>query len=201
MDCSLPGSSVHGILHSEQWLRAKKADPLGSPHSSLHHSVAMSHSQKEDNDNTFNSNCDDKNDRQQKAPCEFRRNTSILLEGFIHLLVNKQMSGFRWAGIPNFQTPWIQWEQNGKLWFLISQAAYRSLGFPASSAGDTRDTGSIPGLGSSPEKGVATHSSILAWEIPWTEEPGGYIAHWVTKSQTQLSLARIRSEKWSMTIL
>ena len=23
------------------------------------------------------------------------------------------------------------------------------------------------------EKGVATHSSILAWEIPWTEEPGG----------------------------
>ena len=23
------------------------------------------------------------------------------------------------------------------------------------------------------EKGVATHSSIIAWEIPWTEEPGG----------------------------
>ena len=23
------------------------------------------------------------------------------------------------------------------------------------------------------EKGIATHSSILAWEIPWTEEPGG----------------------------
>ena len=28
--------------------------------------------------------------------------------------------------------------------------------------------------GRSPEKGVATHSSILAWKIPWTEEPGGY---------------------------
>ena len=25
-----------------------------------------------------------------------------------------------------------------------------------------------------PEKRMATHSSILAWEIPWTEEPGGY---------------------------
>ena len=25
----------------------------------------------------------------------------------------------------------------------------------------------------SPEKEMATHSSILAWEIPWTEEPGG----------------------------
>ena len=23
------------------------------------------------------------------------------------------------------------------------------------------------------EKGMATHASILAWEIPWTEEPGG----------------------------
>ena len=30
------------------------------------------------------------------------------------------------------------------------------------------------------EKGMATHSSILAWEIPWTEEPGGY-SHGVTK--------------------
>ena len=96
MDCSLPGSSVHGSLHSEEWLRAKKADPLGSPHSSLCHSVAMSHSQKDDDDDdTLNGNCDDKNDRQQKALCEFRRNTSILLEGFIHCLVNKQMSGFR----------------------------------------------------------------------------------------------------------
>ena len=32
------------------------------------------------------------------------------------------------------------------------------------------------------EKEVATHSSTLAWKIPWTEEPGG-----VTKSQTRLS--------------
>ena len=26
------------------------------------------------------------------------------------------------------------------------------------------------------EKGIATHSSILAWEIPWTEEPGGLLS-------------------------
>ena len=31
----------------------------------------------------------------------------------------------------------------------------------------------IPESGRSPEKEMATHSSILAWEIPWTEEPGG----------------------------
>jgi len=33
------------------------------------------------------------------------------------------------------------------------------------------DTGSIPGSGRSLEKKMATHSSILAWEIPWTEKP------------------------------
>ena len=33
--------------------------------------------------------------------------------------------------------------------------------------------GSIPGLEDPLEKEMATHSSILAWEIPWTEEPGG----------------------------
>ena len=34
------------------------------------------------------------------------------------------------------------------------------------------------------EKEMATHSSILAWRIPWTEEPGGLYSPWVTKSQT-----------------
>ena len=34
------------------------------------------------------------------------------------------------------------------------------------------DQGLIPGLGRSLEKEMATHSSIFAWEIPWTEEPG-----------------------------
>ena len=34
------------------------------------------------------------------------------------------------------------------------------------------DLGSIPALGRSLEEETATHSGILAWEIPWTEEPG-----------------------------
>ena len=41
------------------------------------------------------------------------------------------------------------------------------------SAGDLRDASLIPTLGRSPGEGMATHSSILAWRIPWTEEPGG----------------------------
>ena len=34
------------------------------------------------------------------------------------------------------------------------------------------------------EKEMANHSSILAWKIPWTEEPGGAAAHGITKSRT-----------------
>ena len=37
------------------------------------------------------------------------------------------------------------------------------------------------------DKEMATHSSILAWEIPWTEEPGRLQSMGVTKSQTRLS--------------
>ena len=40
------------------------------------------------------------------------------------------------------------------------------------SAYSAGDLGSIPGSGRSPEKEMATYSSILAWKIPWTEEPG-----------------------------
>ena len=54
------------------------------------------------------------------------------------------------------------------------------MGFPSgtliknvpANAGDTRDEGLIPGLGRSPGEEIATHSSILAWKIPWIEEPG-----------------------------
>ena len=36
-----------------------------------------------------------------------------------------------------------------------------------------------------PEKGMATHSSVVAWRIPWTEEPGGLQSVYrVKKSQT-----------------
>ena len=41
------------------------------------------------------------------------------------------------------------------------------------SASNAGDLGWIPGLGRSPGEGMATHSSILAWRIPWTEKPGG----------------------------
>ena len=62
---------------------------------------------------------------------------------------------------------------------------HRKKGFPGGSDGkesacNAGDLGSIPGSGRSPEEGMATHSSILAWRIPWTNQV-------VAKSQTQVS--------------
>ena len=68
----------------------------------------------------------------------------------------------------------------------------QELGFPHGSMvknlpANAGDTGLIPGRGRSPGEGKATHSSILAWEIPWTEEPGGLQFIGLQKSQIQLS--------------
>ena len=48
---------------------------------------------------------------------------------------------------------------------------------PPANVGNTEDSGSEDPL----EEEMATHSSILAWEISWTEEPGGLV-HGVSKS-------------------
>ena len=60
-------------------------------------------------------------------------------------------------------------------------------GFPGDSDGkgsvcSAGDQGLIPGQEDPLEKGMATHSSILAWKTHWAEEPGG-----LKKSQTRLS--------------
>ena len=44
-----------------------------------------------------------------------------------------------------------------------------------------------------PEKGMATHSSILAWRIPWTEEPGG-VQSMGLQSWTRLKRLSMRAE-------
>ena len=44
------------------------------------------------------------------------------------------------------------------------------------------DVSSAPGLGRSPGKEMATHSSILAWEISWTEVPVGLKSMGLQKS-------------------
>ena len=52
---------------------------------------------------------------------------------------------------------------------------------------NARNLGQYLGWEDPLENEMATLSSILAWRIPWTEEPGGLQSMWVEKSQTQLS--------------
>ena len=49
---------------------------------------------------------------------------------------------------------------------------------PPASAGGIKDVGSILGQEDPLEKEMATQSSILAWEIPWTEELGRLHSPW-----------------------
>ena len=44
---------------------------------------------------------------------------------------------------------------------------------PPANAGNVRDAVQSLGREDPLEEGIATHSSLLAWRIPWTEEPGG----------------------------
>ena len=63
------------------------------------------------------------------------------------------------------------------------------------------DGSSVPGLGRSPGGGHGNPSSILAWSIPWTEEPDRPQSVGVAKSQSQLSDAcsTHRSSRWELT--
>ena len=69
-----------------------------------------------------------------------------------------------------------QW--GNKNWGEQNSFLYLFFKFPRSSEGkesacDAGDLGLIRGSGRVPGEEIATHTSILAWEIPWTKEPGG----------------------------
>ena len=65
----------------------------------------------------------------------------------------------------------------------VSQRAQIVKNLPAMQETQVRS----PGWEDPLEKEMATHSSILAWEIPWTEEPRGLQSIELQKSGTRLS--------------
>ena len=76
---------------------------------------------------------------------------------------------------------------NGGSW--ISLVLFPVLGFPGGSdskesAHNAGDPDFLPGLEDPLEKGLAIHSSLLAWRISWTEEPGGLQSTRSQKSKT-----------------
>ena len=83
------------------------------------------------------------------------------------------------------------------LFFFFFGEIHIYLGFPGGSdskksACNVGDPGLIPGVREDPEKEMATHSSILAWRTPWTEDPcwlqsmgSQRVGHdWVTNTHT-----------------
>ena len=76
-------------------------------------------------------------------------------------------------------------------WQLSFPSSTRIKNPPAS--GDLRHAGSILDWKDPLEEGMATHSSILAWRIPWTEQAEGPV-HGVIKSRTRLK----RQHNWEL---
>ena len=77
---------------------------------------------------------------------------------------------------------WVRpWDSGGRQDFTTESQC--SWGFPGGSA-SAGGTGSIPGLGTSPEKGMATHSNVLAWRIPMDRGAWQATVHGVSKSDT-----------------
>ena len=69
----------------------------------------------------------------------------------------------------------VQWNESA----ICIHISPPSWGFPGGadgkeSARNAGELGSIPGSGRSPEKGMATHSSIIAWRIPWQRSVARY---------------------------
>ena len=56
-----------------------------------------------------------------------------------------------------------------EIWYNFVAQCYKN---PPASAGDSGASGLMPGREGPLEEEMATHSSILAWKISWTEEPG-----------------------------
>ena len=90
------------------------------------------------------------------------------------------------------------------VFLLHAKYGHSLLGFPGgsdrkASARNAGDPGLTPGSGRSLEKEMATHSSIFAWRIPWTEEPGGLqsmgsqrVGHdWVTSLPKMLKMSHL----------
>ena len=76
-------------------------------------------------------------------------------------------------GKERMKLEWLLWESQPPIGAPLS-----CLWFPGGSDGkesacNAGDLGLIPESGRSPGEGMATHSNILAWRIPRTEEPGG----------------------------
>ena len=85
-----------------------------------------------------------------------------------HSLLEQCKSKLQWD-ITSHQS---EWSSSKSLQTINAGEGFHCRSVGKESACNAGDPGSIPGLGRSLEKEMATYSSILAWRIPWTEDPG-----------------------------
>ena len=154
----------------------------------------------------------------------------ITMHSKAHLTLLSRMSGSRWVITPLcFSRSWRSFLYNSFVYschlFLISSASVMSNDFPGGSDGKAsaynvaqtvkrlltmRETW-VQSLGQEDllEKEMATHSSILAWKIPWTVEPGRLqsmgpqrVGHdWVASLSLSLQCGRPGFDPWVGKIL
>ena len=125
-----------------------------------------------------------------KTYIKTKSNTGLFLNRLIQFNLNSNRAELKFIFCLSYKEPF---------WYVLSI----SQGMPGGPTiknmpANAENKDSIPGSGRSPEKGKITHSIILAWEIPWTEETGrlqsmgsprvGY--NFVTEQQ-QLSMNQI----------
>ena len=145
----------------------------------------------------------------QDCPSQLQTQVSCASEWLLIGSSKHPLLGFNWfAGVAHRETfCLLDYQFNMKEYNsgiarwkrCLGQSMWIGQGFPRGSTGeestcnaaDPGDTGSIPGSRRFPWRGkMASHSSILAWRIPWTEEPGGLqskgsqrVGHdWMTKN-------------------
>jgi len=109
--------------------------------------------------------------------------TSHTLGGLISSTFNQQVIN---TGIRNSMV--VQWFKGFPGGSVVKN--------PPANAGDTADLGLILGQKGPLEKEMTTHSNIHAWEIPWTEEPGGPLSMGSQKSQTRVSDENHHHRQW-----
>ena len=100
-----------------------------------------------------------------------------------HIITTISISGLVVEFLPAMQEAWVWSPANARtLMFRVSLMAETVKNLPAIQEIQVQSLGWEDLL----EKGMATHSSILAWRIPWTEEPGR-LQSMESQSQTRLS--------------
>ena len=103
------------------------------------------------------------------------------LPGFIHRPYDTGHNHFDYV-------IFVGWINTAQLLFAIpNNGCFPGGSEVKASACNAGDLGSIPGSGRFPGEEMVTHSSILAWRIPWTEEPDGLQSTGSQRVKTRLS--------------